>query len=280
MGRIDPLPSEAELEAWYAGQYREAYKGCEKPTMKYVLRAAKNAKARYDWLRQNYLKNFANARLKTLDIGASSGEFVSLMGHQCHDAYGIEPHQGYAEYAQSMGLKIVNSPALDGLQKFEEKSFDLITMYHVLEHLVNPLKSLEAIGASLKDTGILYIEVPNATRYCSPTYMFFSAHTLYFDSGSLKHTLECAGFEVVLQNAPDSDNLRILARYAGKPVEMRERVHHHELVQAQRKRQWLPYLWSQFLKGEPFVRFFKKYKESKAARSHTDPAELMRKLYS
>lgn len=274
------MPSEAELEAWYASHYRQTYKGCEQPKMKYVLRAARNAKDRFDWIQSRKLIHTTGSKLKTLDIGASSGEFVSLMAYEQHDAHGIEPHRGYAEYAQSMALKVLNGSLLSTLQNFEKKSFDLITMFHVLEHLVDPVRSLQQIGSYLKDSGVLYIEVPNATRYGSPTYLFFKAHTLYFDHGALRNLLTSAGFEVKSQSSADSPNLRIVARFTGVQQAVRQREHRHELVRAQLKRKWVPYLWSQLLKGEPFVKLSKRYKEKRMAKQYTDPKELMNKTFS
>ena len=280
LGRIDPLPTAAELEAWYANHYRQAYKGCESPKMKYVLRAARNARDRYLWLQENSTLPLDQGHLTTLDIGASSGEFVYLMAHKKHQAHGIEPHQGYAEYAQSMQLNVRNGSVLQTLGQFDKKSFDLVTLFHVLEHLVEPLPSLRAIGEHLKDTGLLYIEVPNATRLGSPTYMFFKAHVLYFDHGSLRNTLMSAGFDVLFQNAPDAGNLRILARYDGSDAGPTKRPHQHELVSAQAQRKWVPYLWQQLLAGEPVHKLIKRSEEKATARQYTRAQDLLQDIYS
>ena len=96
LGRIDPIPSEAELEEWYKNEYREAYKGMVNPALRYVLRAGRNALDRYGWFTRNVNQGFSKSgdgRLKSLDIGASSGEFVTLMSTRGFDAKGIEPHR-------------------------------------------------------------------------------------------------------------------------------------------------------------------------------------------
>lgn len=281
LGRIDPLPTAVELEAWYTNHYRQAYKGCESPGMKYVLRAARNARDRYLWLKENCALALEQGSLSTLDIGASSGEFVYLMAHKQHKASGIEPHQGYSEYAQSMNLDVRNGSVLGTLGQFDKKSFDLVTMFHVLEHLVDPLPSLKAIGEHLKDNGLLYIEVPNATRFGSPTYMFFKAHVLYFDHGSLRNTLISAGFDVLFQNPADSGNLRILARYAGlNTASPSTRVHQHELVSAQSRRRWGPYLWQQVLAGQPVNKLIQRSEEKATARKYAKSEDLLRDIYS
>lgn len=280
LGRIDPFPTDAELEAWYARQYRQAYKGCETPAMRYVLRAARNAKERLEWLKLQGLLSSSTEKLNTLDIGASSGEFVFLMSHNQYNAFGIEPHQGYAEYAQSMNLNVRNGSLLRSLDHFDKKNFDLITMFHVLEHLADPVGSLKSIGETLKNSGTLYIEVPNATRLGSPRYMFFRAHTLYFTHASLRHLLACSGFEILAQNDPDSDNLRVLARHTGVQLSTRRLAHQHELVAAQLKRKWVPYLCKQLFTGKPFFKIIKRIREKSAAKKYSASIELMKDIYS
>jgi 2-polyprenyl-3-methyl-5-hydroxy-6-metoxy-1,4-benzoquinol methylase len=182
LGRIDPLPTDQELADWYATQYRQAYKSAVQPALRHVLRAGRNAKQRWQWLRENStgLDPAKSSQPKqSLDIGSSSGEFVYLLQTLGFKAKGIEPHEGYAAYARSMlGIDINNGTLQHCLSGEASQSLDLISMFHVLEHLPEPIPALRSIGEKLKPEGLLYIEVPNATRLCSPHYMFFRAHTL------------------------------------------------------------------------------------------------------
>mgnify|MGYP003576985807 CR=1 FL=1 len=279
LGRIDPMPSESQLEEWYETRYREAYKGCEKPKMNYVLRAASNALDRYEWLVHKQLLREGGARLKTLDIGASSGEFVGLMAHQRHDAHGIEPHRGYAEYAQSMQLSVQNGSLGNTLESHAARTFDLITMFHVLEHLADPIGALKKIGQRLKEGGMLYIEVPDASRFSSPKYMFFRAHTLYFTPDSLQNMLRCAGYGVRCLSEPGEGNIRLAATYRGVCRQTRRNPHRHELVAAQPQRKRAPYLLHQIRLGEPFIRLAKRHQERRLAHQFSSPVDLMASLY-
>ncbi|WP_167784675.1 class I SAM-dependent methyltransferase [Ramlibacter rhizophilus] len=279
LGRIDPMPTESELEQWYESRYRQAYKGCEQPRMHYVLRAARNALDRYQWLLHRQLLRENGPSLRTLDIGSSSGEFVSLMVHKGHDAHGVEPHRGYAEYAQSMGLQVANGSLSSTLQAHAGKSFDLVTMFHVLEHLADPVSALRRIGACLKEDGILFIEVPDATRFTSPKYMFFKAHTLYLTPGSLQNVLRCAGFELVRLSEPGAGNVRWAGTFRGVSAQAATIPHSHELVTAQERRRWAPYLLHQAQKGEPFGKLAKRYGEKRVARRFDSPRELMDHVY-
>lgn len=273
------MPTETELEQWYESQYRQAYKGCEKPKMNYVLRAARNALDRYQWLVHKQLLRAGDAKLRTLDIGASSGEFVGLMAHRNHDAHGIEPHRGYAEYARSMNLNVRSGSLGKTLESHAAGTFDLITMFHVLEHLADPIGALKKIGHRLKEGGILYIEVPDATRLSSPKYMFFTAHTLYFTPDSLQNMLRCAGYEVECLSEPGAGNIRLAGKYRGICRQAGSTPHGHELVVAQQRRRWAPYLLHQLRQGEPFGKLAKRYQEKRTAQRFSSPVDLMADLY-
>jgi 2-polyprenyl-3-methyl-5-hydroxy-6-metoxy-1,4-benzoquinol methylase len=291
LGRIDPLPSDQELADWYATQYRQAYKSAVQPALRHVLRAGRNAQWRWQWLCQNTDARWSDTDLRaqhSLDIGSSSGEFVYLLQTLGFQAKGIEPHAGYATYAQSMlGIPVNNSTLQQGLASEAAGSLDLISMFHVLEHLAEPVAALRTIGGKLKAKGLLYIEVPNATRLCSPDYMFFRAHTLYFTGPTLRKLLETAGFQLVAQSPDDSDNLSVVAQFVG--VERADSGAEagtkgsadasHSLVTAHRARRWLPYLVQQLQDGQPLRKWRTRQEEKRRAAQYANGLALLDDLY-
>ena len=81
--------------------------------------------------------------------------------------------------------------------------FDLVTMWHFLEHDYNPLWTLEKIGQVLKNDGTLIVEVP---RLDSVTFRLYRErwpglqapqHTLLYNKQSLIESVQNAGFEVI-----------------------------------------------------------------------------------
>lgn len=281
MGRIDPLPAEMDLEAWYSTHYRQIYKGSTKPQLRHVLRAARNALERLEWLQGKALfVDSEQGSPRTLDIGASSGEFVALMKSLGCDAHGIEPHEGYASFARSLGLNVTNGSLKGSLRSMGSETFDLITMFHVLEHLSDPVGALRLIGERLSPGGRLYIEVPNATRATSPTYMFFKAHTLYFDQTSLSNLLAAAGYDTVALNRPEEGNLRVVGRFQPEKVRQSVHRHTHPLMTAQKERRWGRYLLSQAVQGQPFRKLAASYQEKKAANVYRDADELLSAIYA
>lgn len=284
LGRIDPLPTEEELAQWYATQYRQQYKGAVQPALRHVLRAGRNALLRWQWLREHSpVRSWqaADAQRTSLDIGSSSGEFVALMRHLGMNAMGIEPHAGYASYARdTLGLAVRHGPLQERLDDLSADSLDLVTMFHVLEHLPEPVAALRRIAQRLKPDGLLYIEVPNATRPCSPHYMFFRAHVLYFTGPSLRQTLEAAGLVVVAHSADDADNLSIVARRGAAARTPAAAQHGHALVRAQQARRWGPYLLQQMREGRALHKWRARQEEKRTAARYPDGAALLRELYT
>ena len=283
LGRTDPLPTDQELAEWYATQYRQVYKSAVQPALRHVLRAGRNAQWRWEWLCQNSagLNPDTNIQAKrSLDIGSSSGEFVYLMHTLGFQAKGIEPHAGYATYARNMlGVDINNGTLQHCLSSEAPSSLDLISMFHVLEHLTNPVSALRTIGEKLKPEGLLYIEVPNALRLCSPHYMFFRAHTLYFTGKTLRNLLETSGYTIVSHNPDNSDNLSVVAQFTNWHSAPAASNASHPLVSAQQARRWIPYLLAQLRDGQPIRKWRKRQEEKHKAAQYDNGLALLNDLY-
>lgn len=188
----DPLPSPTELHAFYAQAYRQSYKGIMKPKAKHSLRAQRTAA-----LRAVRLKNLIKPSGRVLDIGASSGEFVYMMGRLGFNANGVEPHDGYRQFGtQTYGIEVTNQKIEPAA--FGEGVFDLITLNHVFEHLADPLNALASFKRWLLPGGLLFIEVPNIKGVQKQRgNLFHYAHVWNFAPSTLKATLALAGFEPI-----------------------------------------------------------------------------------
>ena len=188
----DPIPSTAELDAFYAQAYRQSYKGIMKPKAKHSLRAQRSAA-----LRAVRLKNLINPGSRVLDIGASSGEFVYMMGRLGFNASGVEPHDGYRQFGtQTYGIEVTSQKIEPAA--FGEGVFDLITLNHVFEHLADPLDALASFRRWLAPGGLLFIEVPNIEGVQKQrSNLFHYAHVWNFAPATLKATLALAGFEPI-----------------------------------------------------------------------------------
>ncbi len=145
------------------------------------------------------------SRGRILDIGAGDGSVIKFMEGLGWEGWGIEPIENCVEYArEKLGLKnFVKCSAEDINSVFKEENFfDVITMFHVLEHLHNPLSVLQKIKSYLKPDGFLIIEVPNFASF--EAMIFRSAwvgisaplHLYHFTPKTLSTLLEKSGYSV------------------------------------------------------------------------------------
>jgi SAM-dependent methyltransferase len=151
---------------------------------------------------------------KLLDVGAGKGEFVSLSEKNGYEAKGIEPSQRFCQYAREKHGANVKQGYLGDEDSFKEELFDIITLFHVLEHVSYPQKLLGTVLDYLKEDGLIYIEVPNAdstllkiadflfringrrwSSRLSPLHPPF--HSLGYSPKSLKYLLEHNGCDLV-----------------------------------------------------------------------------------
>ena len=187
---VDPVPFE-NTEEFYKTEYRKSYKGVHSPKPKHVYRAGKVAMGRFSRL-SKYLSKGAQC----LDAGSSSGEFVYLLEKKGFDAQGVEANIPYAEYSQAeLGISVCISP----FSEYQtDQKFDLITMFHVLEHLENPVRDLTYLGQFLKPGGKLVIEVPNILYpNMAFSHKWHPGHLFSFTDQTLSLLLGKAGFKTI-----------------------------------------------------------------------------------
>jgi 2-polyprenyl-3-methyl-5-hydroxy-6-metoxy-1,4-benzoquinol methylase len=105
-----------------------------------------------------------------LDIGAGTGDFLVAAKKEGWKTTGIEPSLKAKTIAISKGVDFV-----DNLTDLKDQSFDIITMWHVLEHVPNLEEYLVALKRLLKPTGTILIAVPNFKSFDANYYGRFWA---------------------------------------------------------------------------------------------------------
>ena len=199
------LPSEAALHIYYAHHYRRDYKSTDQPRLKHVQRAGLTALERLD--RMAAVNVFGQGQ-RLVDIGAGGGEFCFMAQLKGFDVQGIEPNHGYSEFAREhYGIEVTTA----GVADIPAQSADVVTMFHVLEHLAHPQQVAEKVWHILRPGGLWVIEVPNILQAdASPHNIYFKAHLFYYSRHSL-HAATSRFFEV--RHLQDDGNLfAVLAR--------------------------------------------------------------------
>jgi 2-polyprenyl-3-methyl-5-hydroxy-6-metoxy-1,4-benzoquinol methylase len=136
-----------------------------------------------------------------LDIGCATGQFLNCMSEHGWKTTGIEPDNKTRAYAISeYGLTVFPEKKLNS---FNEASFDVITMWHVLEHVSDLKGRMEQLKDLLKPEGTLIIAVPNCDAYDAKKYGKFWAgydlprHLYHFTKSDIKMLVEKYGFTIV-----------------------------------------------------------------------------------
>lgn len=139
---------------------------------------------------------------RLLDIGTAAGAFVAAARKAGWDASGCEPNKWLAEFgARHYGIDIRQGSVFD--HDYEPGSFDVVTLWDVIEHTPNPVDVVEHCRTLLKPGGLLVINYPDIgswiARALKRKWLFLiSVHLFYFDRRTMSRLLEQHGFEVVL----------------------------------------------------------------------------------
>jgi SAM-dependent methyltransferase len=206
----NPRPSEDEVRRYYSSEYRLDYKGHSTPSMRHIARSGRGALNRY-----RALAPYVKPGDRVLDAGAGGGEVVYVLRALGFDASGVEPDEQYASHARkALGVPVATGFVQDAV--FPAGSFDVVTMYHALEHVEDPSSILSRLRGWMVDRGVLLIEVPNVEAVCiAPAHRFHFAHFYHFNRDALEALGRKAGFEPVrTTTSSDGGNLTSVFRAA------------------------------------------------------------------
>jgi len=148
---------------------------------------------------------------RLLDVGCHIGVFVDVAQQNGWDAWGVEPSHWAAKQAQAQGLRVVNGTlAMSG---FEDASFDVVTMWDVIEHVPDPKGELEQAHRLLKPGGVVVIHTididsPFARIMGHRWPWLMEMHLYYFSPRTLRRMLEGIGYEVI-HSSPQGRYLRL-----------------------------------------------------------------------
>lgn len=136
-----------------------------------------------------------------LDIGCATGQFLHFMTQHGWKSTGIEPDEKTRNHAISeFGLDVFPE---DKLNTLPNDSFDVITMWHVLEHVADLNGRIAQLKKLLKPSGTLIIALPNCEAWDAKKYGTFWAgydlprHLYHFTKSDVKLLLENFGFTIV-----------------------------------------------------------------------------------
>jgi SAM-dependent methyltransferase len=205
-----PLPSNRDLAEYYSGDYVREY---EVPPIAHRFRDDV-PEAR---VRAARVRPLLEPATGLIEIGSGSGAFLDAVRPFVAGAAGVEPdEEGRSFIAGKLGLEAwarIEDVASSG------RRFGIVTMFHVLEHVPDPVAFVRQTAALLAPEGKLVIEVPNIDDALMalykvpsfPSFYYQKAHLHYFSPSTLAEVLRRAGFTATvdgIQRYDISNHLR------------------------------------------------------------------------
>jgi 2-polyprenyl-3-methyl-5-hydroxy-6-metoxy-1,4-benzoquinol methylase len=192
----NPRPGKNELAKYY--QSDEYLSHSKKKngliTFLYDLVKSISLRKKYNLITKNKTKG------KILDIGCATGEFLNYFQKKGWHCTGIEPAQNPRNFAienYHLDVKPENE-----IMQLDHGTYDVITMWHVLEHVSDLNERIQQIHKLLKADGLLVIALPNHLSYDAEQYKSFWAgydvprHLYHFSSTTISRLLSRHEFSV------------------------------------------------------------------------------------
>jgi len=180
-----PMPSEEMLKQYYDQDYWQSgqFKNSTSLDTLYRLRMKPIVSA---------IRKYATYDSKILDWGCGDGSFISLLQDFGLHCFGIDAYRMESGDPYILNTTIENADFPDGY-------FDMITCFHVLEHLADPLTSIKHALRLLKIGGLIIIEVPNLDSVGFQIFkrrwqpLEIPTHLNHFTPATLQKIFEAAG---------------------------------------------------------------------------------------
>ncbi|RKF05136.1 methyltransferase family protein [Tenacibaculum lutimaris] len=160
-----PVPS--NLDKYYLSENYISHTDSKKSLFDKVYQLVKNHTLKK---KLKLINSFKTEEKTILDVGAGTGDFLKVCKTGGWKITGIEPSDKAREYAESKNIVLY-----ENLNQVENNQFDVITLWHVLEHIPNLVEYIKQLKKLLKPNGVLIIAVPNHKSFDAKHYKEFWA---------------------------------------------------------------------------------------------------------
>ncbi|CAM1350032.1 class I SAM-dependent methyltransferase [Tenacibaculum insulae] len=177
-----PVPE--DLENYYLSEKYISHTDSKKTIFDRVYQIVKNHTLKQ---KLKLINSFKTEEKTILDVGAGTGDFLKICKNNNWNVFGIEPSEKARNFAMDKNISLK-----ENINSYEGKQFDVITLWHVLEHVPNLIEYTHQLKKLLKPNGVLLIAVPNYKSYDAKYYKEFWAaydvprHLWHFSKTAIK----------------------------------------------------------------------------------------------
>ena len=189
-----PAPEADELPQYYQSEDYISHTDSRKTFFEKVYQYIKSymLDKKLKWIREQ-----KDQPGKLLDVGAGTGDFLVRAEKKGWTISGVEPSREARELASKKGIHLTENTA-----SLPSESFDVITLWHVLEHIPDLEKQILELQRLLKKNGLLIVAVPNfksfdAYKYKNDWAAFdVPRHLWHFSRNSIERIFDPFGFKL------------------------------------------------------------------------------------
>ena len=193
----NPRPGSDEIDRFYAQHYYGKRNLRFKAPFELVIR-------QFRWQRSRKILRLMDPG-RILDVGCGRGRMLDEFKRRGWETFGTELSEQATGFArEEFGLNVRAITLEDW--GFEDNFFDVITLWHVLEHLPDPQGTLREVSRILKDDGLVVVSTPNFDSFQARVskekwfHLDVPRHHYHFSTRTLTQMLESAGFKVWRQH--------------------------------------------------------------------------------
>ena len=156
IGKTYPVPQKDEMGKYYESEGYYPHSLNKKTLLTFLYKMVRKYMhlKRLTWMK-GYLKN----NTSVLDYGCGSGDFVKYLRSKSIDAYGYEPNYNFCEH-----------DFLTNQEGWTNIKYEVIVLWHVLEHTHNPFDLIQRLKKRLNKKGKIFVAIPNFKSFDSKYY--------------------------------------------------------------------------------------------------------------
>ncbi|NER09927.1 2-polyprenyl-3-methyl-5-hydroxy-6-metoxy-1,4-benzoquinol methylase [Muriicola jejuensis] len=159
---LKTTPCPENLETYYEHETYISHTDRSKTLVEKIYQLVKRVSLKK---KESWIRTFAGRNLRVLDVGAGTGSFISYLRSRGWQADGVEPNPRARNAASKKGVCLQPS-----LLEIPDRQYDVLTLWHVLEHFRDLDKEVDALLSRIKEDGTLFIALPNFRSYDAKVY--------------------------------------------------------------------------------------------------------------